>query len=115
MGRDEVLQHREPFTEVRRNRRLDDLARRLRHQSTHSGELANLLFRSASTRICHDVNRIERAFLVALLHLTEHLVSNLFSNRRPDFDDLVVSLAVGDRTIKILLLNAYALLLGIAH
>ena len=41
--RDEVLQHREAFAEVRRDRRLDDLARGLGHQTAHAGELAHLL------------------------------------------------------------------------
>ena len=41
--RDEVLEHRETLAEVRGDRRLDDLARRLRHQATHGGELTNLL------------------------------------------------------------------------
>ena len=43
--RDEVLQHREAFTEVRRDRRLDDLARRLGHQAAHARQLADLLLR----------------------------------------------------------------------
>src|SRR5215469_13734674 len=42
--RDEVLLHRETFTEVRCNRRFDDFARGLGHQSAHTGELADLLF-----------------------------------------------------------------------
>ena len=46
--RDEVLQHVQAFAEVRRDRRLDDFARRLGHQTAHTGELANLLFRSAA-------------------------------------------------------------------
>ena len=41
-------------------------------------------------------NRIQRAFFIALLHLSEHLVRDLFRNRRPDFDDLVVAFAVGE-------------------
>ncbi len=36
VGRDEVLQHREAFTEVRRDRGLDDFARRLGHQAAHT-------------------------------------------------------------------------------
>src|SRR5205823_182404 len=44
VSRDEVLQHGESFTEVGGDRRLDDLARGLGHQSAHTGELADLLF-----------------------------------------------------------------------
>ena len=39
--RDEVLEHGQPFTEVRRDRRLDDLPRRLGHQAAHTGQLAD--------------------------------------------------------------------------
>ena len=113
--RDEVLQHRQPFAEVRSNRRLDDFARRLRHQTAHSGQLANLLFRSASAGVGHDVNRIDDAFFIALLHLAEHFVSNSFGDSRPDFDDLVIALAVGDGSVQILLLDRNHLLLTIAN
>src|SRR5262249_13460597 len=49
--RDEVLQHVEALAEVCLNRRLDDFARRASHQTTHTGELANLLRATASTGI----------------------------------------------------------------
>src|SRR5262249_40659002 len=52
--RDEVLQYRQPFAEVGSDRRFDDFARRLRHQTAHSRELANLLFRSAGAGVGHD-------------------------------------------------------------
>src|SRR6185312_31174 len=97
--RDEVLQHGQPFAEVRRDGRFDDFARRLFHQSTHAGELTDLLFRSASARVGHDVNGIDCAFLVVFLHVAEHFVCDLFGNRRPDFDDLVVAFAVGDGAV----------------
>jgi hypothetical protein len=48
--RDEVLQHGEAFAEVRGDGRLDDLARRLRHEAAHAGELADLLRRAARAR-----------------------------------------------------------------
>ncbi len=56
-----------------------------------------------------------RPFLVALLHLAEHLVGNLFRDGRPDFDDLVVAFAVGDGAVQVLLLDVDTLLLGVAH
>ena len=73
--RDEVLQHVEAFAEVGRDRGFDNFARRLGHQSAHTGELADLLFRAARARVGHDVNRIEvAAGAVVLLHGGEHLV-----------------------------------------
>ena len=101
--RDEVVLHLEAFAEVRRDRRLDDLARRLRHQAAHAGELADLLLRSARAGVGHDVDRVELpAFLVDRLHLAEHRVGDLFGRLRPDRDDLVVALAVGDRAFEVL-------------
>ena len=113
--RNEILQHGQPFAEVRRDGRLDDFARRLSHQTAHSRQLANLLFRSASAGVGHDVNRIEFAFLVATLHFAEHLVGHFLRDRRPDFDDFVVALAVGDGAIQILLLDADHLLFGVFY
>src|SRR6185437_11450062 len=37
VGGNEVLQHRQPFAEIGGNRGLDDFARRLGHQTSHSG------------------------------------------------------------------------------
>ena len=101
--RDEVVLHLEAFAEVRRDRRLDDLARRLRHQSAHAGELADLLFRSARAGVGHDVDRVEGlAFLVERFHLAEHRVGDFFGRLRPDGDDLVVALAVRDCAFEVL-------------
>ena len=46
VGRDEVLENRETLAEVRGDRRLDDLARRLGHQAAHTGQLPDLLLPS---------------------------------------------------------------------
>ena len=101
--RDEVLQHVEAFAEVRRDRGFDDFARRLGHQTAHTGKLADLLFRTARAGVGHDVNRIEvAAGAVVLFHGAEHLIRNLLGNVGPDFDDLVVALAVGDGAVLIL-------------
>ena len=47
VGGVEVLEHVEAFLEVRDDRRLDDLARRLGHQAAHAGELLHLRRRAA--------------------------------------------------------------------
>ena len=119
--RDEVLEHREPLAEVGGDRRLDDLARRLGHQAAHAGQLANLLRRTARTRVRHDVDRVERraAPLFAGLvvdqlfraDLRHHLFGDLLRHLRPDVDDLVVALAVGDETFGVLLLDLLDVLL----
>ena len=51
VGRTEVFQHRQSFTEIRFNRRLDDLTSRFRHQTTHTSELTNLLNTTTSTGV----------------------------------------------------------------
>ena len=76
VGGDEVLQHGEAFTEVGRDGSLDDFAGGLGHQSAHAGELADLLFGSASAGVGHDVDGVHGAFLVGALHVVEHLVGD---------------------------------------
>src|ERR1019366_6108022 len=115
VGGDEVLQHRQAFAEVGGDRGLDDFARGLGHQAAHAGELTNLLLGTASARVSHDVNGIDVADFVVLLHGGEHLVRDFFGNRRPDFDNLVVAVAVGDGAVQILLLHSDRLLFGVAY
>src|SRR4029079_12687376 len=75
VGRDEVLEHRQPLAEVRGYPVIAELPRRLRHQAAHAGQLANLLRRTARARIRHDVDRVEgrRALLLAGLVVDELL------------------------------------------
>ena len=47
--RDEVLQHIQAFAEVRSNRRFNDRAIRLGHQTAHTSQLANLSGRTTCT------------------------------------------------------------------
>src|SRR5713226_6646354 len=105
--RDEVLQHREAFAEVGSDGRFHDFTRRLGHQPAHAGELANLLFRSASAGIRHDVNGVDAALFVLAFEGLEHFVGDLFGDVAPDGDDFVVAFAVGDGAIQVLLLNAH--------
>ena len=115
VGRDEVLEHREAFAEVGGNRRLDDFARGLGHQTAHTAQLANLLFGTAGAGVGHDVDRIHGAFLVSLLHVAEHLVGNLVGDGGPHLDDLVGALAVGDGAVHVLLLDFDHLLVCFVH
>ena len=121
VSRDEVLQNRQTFAEVRRDRSLDDFTRRLRHQAAQSGKLTNLLLGTARARVGHDENRVERrpGTILALVVLAEdlgrqsfdHCAADLILNFGPDIDDLVVTLAVGDDAVVVLLLNLADLLL----
>ena len=109
--RNEVLPHREPFAEVRCDGGLDDLAGGLRHESPHSGQLPHLLVGAAGARVRHHVDGVEarHLFLLAVLspdgfgpHLAKHLLGDLLGRRRPDVDHLVVTLAVGDQPLAVL-------------
>ena len=113
---DEVLQHVQAFAEVGRDRGFDDLARGLGHQTAHTGELADLLFGTARAGVGHDVDRVEvAAGAVVLFHGLEHLVGHALGDLRPDFDDLVVALAVGDGAVLVLILDVHHFLFGLAH
>src|SRR5437870_1120192 len=112
VGRREVLEDGEPLAEVRGDRRLDDLARRLRHETAHAGELADLLLAAPCTGVGHHVDRVELAALLARLELAEHLLRDQLGDVRPDVDDLVVALAVRDDAVLVLLLDLIDLLAG---
>ena len=109
VGRVEVLENVEAFLEVRDDRRLDDLARRLGHQAAHRRELLHLGRRTAGARVAHHVDRVDRlvAAVLVLLHGRDaghHLLGELVGALRPGVDDLVVLLALGDQAVLVLLL-----------
>ena len=64
-----------------------------------------MLFRTASAGIGHDVNRIDDAFLVLLLESLEHLLGDFLGDVAPNGNHFVVTLAIGDGAIEILLLH----------
>src|SRR5229473_6004793 len=101
VGRDEVLEHRQAFAEVRLDRALDDLADapgqlllRLCHQAAHSGELPDLVARAPAPGVEHHEHRVEPA--LGPLHGLHHGVRDVVVRVRPGVDHLVVALAEGD-------------------
>ena len=109
VGRVEVLENRQAFLEVRDDRALDDLARRLGHQAAHRGELAHLRRRAARAGMRHHVDRIDRhvAAVLVLSHggnARHHLLGELVRALGPGVHDLVVLLALGDQAVVVLLL-----------
>src|SRR5262249_44906246 len=101
------------FTEIRLNRRFNDGAVRLRHQSPHSCELTDLLARTPGTRVGHHKDRIEASTGVLLLTLAEalsrntghHVGSDTIPHIGPNIDRLIVALTRGDKTFLILQLD----------
>src|SRR6185436_18248589 len=99
--RDEVLEHRQSFTEVRLDRAFDDLADaagelllRLGHQAAHAGQLTDLVTRAAGSGIEHHEDRVEPALRPR--HGFHHRVGDVRVRVRPGVDDLVVALTVRD-------------------
>ena len=132
---DEVLQHVQPLAEVRRDRRLDDGAVRLRHQAAHAGELADLRGRAARAGVGHHVDGVERllehgaallsfigaqpSFLASqsmtgsLPEAIHHGLGHHVAGPTPDVHHLVVALALGDQAGGVLRLDLLHLLLGV--
>src|SRR6266567_3615402 len=99
--RDEVLEHRQPFAEVRLDRALDDFADaaselllRLRHQPAHTGELPDLVARAAAAGVEHHEHRVEAA--LGLPHRRNHRLGDVVVRVRPGVDHLVIALAERD-------------------
>ena len=122
--RGEVLEHVQAFAEVRADRRLDDLAARLGHQATHAGELLHLADVASRARGRHEVDRVQvpgprrsrraaRAGLDAavVLERLDQLLGDLLTAVRPEVEQLVVPLALGDGTGVVVALDAIDLLL----
>ena len=118
--RDEVLQHVQTFAEVRGDRGFDNRAVRFCHQTTHTGELTNLRSRTTGARVGHHVNGVERLLrrlgAVALddvfdFQLVHHGLADLVRGLAPDVDDLVVALAGGNQTGRVLLFDLFDFLL----
>ena len=105
MSGDEVLEHRQAFHEVRLDRALDDLTLRVRHETAHAGQLADLLEGAAGAGVGHHVDGVELPELA--LHRIRHPVGRL----RPHVDDRLVALALGDEPAQVVPLDAVHLLL----
>ena len=101
----EIFQYRQAFAEVRLNRRFDDLAVRLTHQTSHTSQLANLFFTTTSTGICHQEHRIHIAgsTTVILFHGIHHLGRDRFTSVRPGIQNLVVTFLIGNHSTLVVL------------
>ena len=111
VGRVEVLEHRQAFLEVRDDRGLDDLARRLGHQAAHAGELLHLRRRTARAGVRHHVDRVDLLVAALVVLLGRPRFRSIISSAicvgalRPGVDHLVVLLALGDQAVVVLLLE----------
>src|SRR6266849_5049812 len=92
---------------------LENFTGRLRHQSTHAGELTHLLTITARSGIDHQIHRIQFLAPLVVFESPEQDAGNFVSSVRPDVDNLVVTLAVRDDAFAILLLDLPDLLVSI--
>ena len=103
MSCDEVLQNRQAFTVVCLNRTLNELLLRVRHQTTHTGDLLDLAPVTTSTRRHHAVDG------VASIEVLTHVVSNFLSALQPQLDQFLVPGFFQDDTGVELVLNLRSL------
>ena len=100
VGRDEVLQHRHAFLEVRENRvfngttSLSTCLLRFCHQTTHTSELFDLVLRTTGSGVEHHVDCVKA--LVGLGHLLQQHLAQTVVHVCPCVDDLVVTLIIGN-------------------
>src|SRR5665647_88293 len=97
--RDEELQDGQTLTEVRLDRARDDLALGVGHQATHAGDLTQLHPVTARPGGHHPVDG------VAVREIGFHLLGDLVGRLRPDLDELLTTLVVGDQPTLVLGLN----------
>ncbi len=118
---DEVLQHVQAFTEVRRDGGLDDGAVWLGHQAAHASELTDLRSGATGARVGHHVDGIERLLThVLAMTILDRLVGEVIHQRladfiartAPDVHHLVVALALRHQTGGVLLLDFLDFLFG---
>ncbi len=64
--RDEVLENGQAFSEVRLDRAVDDVALRVRHEASHTGQLADLLDVTSGSGVRHHVDGVELLEVVAI-------------------------------------------------
>ena len=121
VGGDEVLQNVQTLAEVCGDRRLDDRAIRLGHQTTHAGELTNLRRRATSARVRHHVDGVEGLLIdlvavainrLLLRELTHHDLADFVAGLAPDVDHLVVAFTGSYQAGNVLLLDFFDLFLG---
>ncbi len=108
---DEVLEHREAFTEVALDGSRDHVASGVGHQAAHAGDLADLHHVPSGTGADHHVDRVELLGGESLLHRVLHELGG----GGPDLHLLLATLAVGDDAPTKLLLDLVGFLLVVVE
>ncbi len=109
MGRVEIFKDGQALLEVRDDRRLDDLARRLGHEAAHPGKLLDLRLRTTGAGVRHHVDRVQVG-LASVVELRSgrdflhHGAGDLVAATGPGIDHLIVLFLLGDQAVLVLLL-----------
>ena len=102
VGRDKVLQYRQTFLKVWKNRVFNNLSTfstgllRLSHQTTHTWQLTNLFLRTTSTGIKHHKYWVET--LVIIFNSLIKDVRQIAVDMSPCINNLVVTFIISDET-----------------
>ena len=119
VSRDKILQHRQTFLKVRKNRVFNNLTTfcttflRFCHQTTHAGQLTNLFFRTTGSRIHHHIDRVETIIISSqLLH---QCIGQLAVNMCPSINNLVITFVVGNEPHVIVVHNLFNFVITFFH
>ena len=112
MGADEVFQNGQAFAEIRLDRVFDDIAGRLGHQASHTGQLTDLILTASGTGIQHGEHRVDLRLAVVLLQHASQTVRQFIVDASPFLNALVVAFLLRDHTFTTLLANHVDVLLG---
>ena len=92
---DEVLEYVKTLTEVRLDRELDGTSGCIRHESTHTSKLLDLLIGSTGSGISHHED------VVVCIESAEKILGQLIIGLLPGIDYLLVTLLLGNETTTI--------------
>ena len=89
----EVFEYGQAFAEVGFNRRFDNFTTRLGHQTAHPGQLADLFLTASSTRVSHQVPRVDIGTVITIVvfERIHHRDLDLIAGVRPCVQHLLVS------------------------
>ena len=119
VGRDKVLQHRKSFFKVRQDRVLNDLTTfctcflRFCHQTTHTWQLTNLLFRTTGTWVKHHIYRVES--LIIRRNCLHQDIRQLRVYMCPNIDHLIVTFVIGNETHIIVVYDLFYFVVTFLH
>ena len=85
----EILQYVQTFTEVRLDRKFDGLTGRIRHKSTHTGQLLDLLIGTTGSGISHHVN------VIVTVQTVQKCICQVGIRFLPNLDNGSVTLLIG--------------------